>query len=102
MELQERIQNKLSNELSPHYLQVLNESHKHNVAPGSESHFKVVIVSDQFDNLSTLKRHQKVYGVLSSEMTELHALSVQAQTLQQWEQSGEKVRKSPPCLGGPK
>ncbi len=30
------------------HLEVENESPNHNVEPGSESHFKVVVVSDEF------------------------------------------------------
>ena len=36
----------------------------HNVPPGSESHFKVTLVSDKFDGLRLVKRHQEVYGLL--------------------------------------
>ena len=30
----------------------------HNVPPGSESHFKVIIISDDFVGQSLVKRHQ--------------------------------------------
>lgn len=30
----------------------------------------------------------------------VHALSIQAKTKEQWEASGHRVTKSPPCLGG--
>lgn len=39
--VQLRIQQKLGVEFCPTYLQVVNESYKHSVPPGSESHFKV-------------------------------------------------------------
>ena len=48
MSIQSTIEQKLENEFDAAYLQVENESHMHNVAPGSESHFKVTIVSDSF------------------------------------------------------
>ncbi len=44
--LQEVIETKLHNAFQPDYLKVLNESYMHNVAPGSESHFKVIVVSE--------------------------------------------------------
>ena len=31
------------------HLDVVNESHKHNVPKGSESHFNVLVVSDAFE-----------------------------------------------------
>ena len=33
----------------------------HNVPKNSETHFRLVIVSDVFDGLSRVKRHQLVY-----------------------------------------
>lgn len=38
--------------LQPQFLEVINESHKHNVPVGSESHFKVTIVSSEFNGKS--------------------------------------------------
>ncbi|MCV6071225.1 BolA/IbaG family iron-sulfur metabolism protein, partial [Escherichia coli] len=46
--IQEIIEKKLHSELQPSYLKVINESYMHNVPPGSESHFKVIVVSDSF------------------------------------------------------
>ena len=34
------ITEKLAAAFTPEHLQILNESHNHNVAPGSETHFK--------------------------------------------------------------
>ena len=39
--IQSIIENKLSKFFSPSYLAVVNESYKHSVPKGSESHFKV-------------------------------------------------------------
>ena len=60
MSMQTTIQQKLESEFQTDYLQVENESHLHNVAPGSESHFKVTIVSPMFDDLMLIKRHRLV------------------------------------------
>jgi stress-induced morphogen len=49
------IRKKLTESLNPVHLDILNESQMHNVPPGSETHFKVVVVSDKFDNLSLIK-----------------------------------------------
>ena len=46
--IQDMIQVKLQQQFEPNFLEVINESHQHNVPEGSESHFKVVIVSQQF------------------------------------------------------
>ena len=70
------IKNLLLSEFSPSVLKIVNESYMHNVPEGSESHFKLVIVSDEFKNLSNVKRHQEVYKVLGEVMQSIHALSI--------------------------
>jgi BolA protein len=40
-EIEQRIRNKLQTAFSPLYLEVENESYKHNVPKASETHFKV-------------------------------------------------------------
>ena len=49
MSVQQRIETKIRTALAPSHLEVINESHKHSVPPGSESHFKLVIVSPTFE-----------------------------------------------------
>lgn len=45
----------LTQHLSPVHLEVINESYMHNVPKGAESHFKVLVVSDKFQDLALLK-----------------------------------------------
>ncbi|XP_019619446.1 PREDICTED: uncharacterized protein LOC109466222 isoform X1 [Branchiostoma belcheri] len=95
------IREKLSQHFQPSHLDVINESYMHCVPPGSETHFKVVVVSDKFDNEAIIKRHRMVNGVLQEELEgPVHALSIMAKTPKQWEDSGGKVSKSPACRGG--
>ncbi|XP_062841953.1 bolA-like protein 1 [Trichomycterus rosablanca] len=96
------IRSKLTQAFEPEYLEVLNESHMHAVPPGSESHFRVLVVSSRFDGQSLLQRHRLVNEALSHELsTSVHALAIQAKTPQQWS-SNPTLAKSPPCLGGSK
>lgn len=46
---------KLNEALAPTHLHIMNESHKHNVPRGAETHFKVVVISDKFTDLTLLK-----------------------------------------------
>jgi stress-induced morphogen len=39
--IEQKIRTKLENAFSPSYLDVINESYKHSVPKGSETHFKV-------------------------------------------------------------
>ncbi len=102
MRLQPVIETKLKEALSPVHLEVVNESHMHSVAPGSESHFKVVVVSDRFDGKSLIERQRLVNGLLSQELAGgVHALTMKTLTPAQWEASGQQIDfTSPSCLGG--
>ena len=103
MNVQETIENKITEALSPSYLTVMNESYMHSVPPGSESHFKLVIVTDSFDGVPRVRRHQTVNGILKDELAgPLHALSMETLTPKEWERKGGVVRESPDCLGGGK
>ena len=106
---------KLTEALSPVHLEVVNESFKHNVPPGSESHFKVCVVSATFDGKSPIQRHRLVNTILDEELkgkgllgatgtgtgTGIHALSIQAKTPAQWEADPQTI-STPNCLGGSK
>ena len=96
-----RIHNKLLSAFYPSFLEVENESHKHNVPPGSESHFRVTVVSAKFEGTSLVKNHRLINDVLQDELSgPVHALSIRAKTPKQWEASIGLLLPTPPCLGG--
>ena len=71
------VTDKLAGEFNTVVLQVTNESYMHSVPAGSESHFKVVIVSEQFAGNRLVKRHQAIYGLLAEELKgPVHALAL--------------------------
>jgi BolA protein len=76
------IENKIINTLNDcmdiFSLKILNESFMHNVPEDAESHFKIVIVSNDFNNLSHIKRHRLVYKYLDTIMDDIHAISIQS------------------------
>ncbi len=98
------IEKKLVDGFSPIHLDVVNESHKHNVPAGSESHFKVIIVSDEFNTATRIKRHRAVNSILAYELAEkIHALAIHAYTKKEWDDHyAENTPLSPNCLGGGK
>ena len=103
MRVQRSIETKVAEELKPVYLDVTNESAMHNVPADSESHFKLVIVSEKFAGLTRIKRHQTINGILEKELREdLHALSMETLTTEEWEQRHGRTFDSPACLGGSK
>ncbi|WP_026942516.1 BolA family protein [Hellea balneolensis] len=82
------IKEKLKQSFNPSQLEVIDESHKHahhrgaheHAADGgsAESHFHVVIISDKFEGLSRLAKHRAVLDVLSEEIAQIHAFSLEA------------------------
>ncbi|CAM3813091.1 BolA family protein [Parendozoicomonas haliclonae] len=101
MEVQARIEQRLTEAFEPVVLTVDNESYMHHVPEGSETHFKVVLVSDAFQGMLPVKRHQQVYQVLADEMqSAVHALALHTHTREEWDRLGGKVTASPNCKGG--
>ncbi|XP_048514386.1 DNA-binding transcriptional regulator BolA isoform X2 [Athalia rosae] len=71
------IRKKLTAALGPSFIEISNESHMHNVPKGSETHFKVIVVSDKFVDQPLIKRHRMVNDLLQNELqTGVHALSI--------------------------
>jgi len=103
MQRAELITNLVNEAFTPSHLEVVNESHMHSVPPNSETHFKLVIVSNAFDNLSKVRRHQAVYALMSDLMKEgLHALALHTFTAGEWQAQNDTTLASPGCMGGSK
>ena len=103
MTMQNTIEHKLNQAFNSDYLAVENESHKHNVPPDSETHFKVTLVSGAFEGQGRVKRHQGIYRLLADELSNgVHALALHLYTPAEWADSGKASPESPNCLGGSK
>jgi BolA protein len=101
MSRKERIEQKLTTELSPSFLNVEDESRNHHVPEGAQTHFKVVAVSAQFIELSRVARHRLVNRLLSNEFEQgLHALSLHLYTSEEWDAKSKSVLNSPACKDG--
>lgn len=97
------IEQKLKSSFSPLHLEVIDESHNHNVPKGAESHFKVVLVSEDFKGKRLIERHRQVNKVLAEELAGgIHALALHTMSPEDWFNHGGTVPDSPECLGGSK
>ena len=95
------IADKLDEALSPVELQVINESAMHNVAPNSETHFKITVVSELFGDKRMVQRHQTIYKLLAQELDgPVHALAIHTFSPSEWEAKNSMTPTSPKCLGG--
>lgn len=107
MSLQSVIETKLREALAPAHLEVVNESYMHSSGknnPAAETHFKVVVVSERFEGLSAVKRHQLVYGALGDELgmkKGIHALAITSRTPSEWS-ANPAANESPNCAGAGK
>ncbi len=101
MSIQENIERKLAEGLAALHLEVINESGQHNVPAGSETHFKVIVVSSDFENKNLVAQHRLVYKLLGNELkSQVHALALHTYTEQGWRDTQGATPMSPPCLGG--
>lgn len=102
MQVENRLRERLETGFSPSFLEISNESHMHNVAPGSESHFKVVLASNHFEGMPRVRRHQAVYALVGDFLDGgVHALALHTYTPAEW-QTLNQAPASPRCHGGEK
>ena len=78
----DRIKKKLEENFFPSSLLVVDESELHaghaGARPGGETHFRVVMASESFKDMSRVERQRAVHKVLNSELEErVHALSLE-------------------------
>ena len=94
---EQRIKNIINNSFSPTYFEIVNESDMHQGPPNRETHFKLVIVSDNFIDSSRVQRHQAVYKLLQAELNDgLHALALKIYTASEWQKVAQEANLSSP------
>lgn len=101
---QTRIIDLLQGQINCAELWIENESHGHGINRGidqPETHFKILVVSDQFAGKSRIDRQRWVNGILKDEFQEgLHALTQRLLTPGEWELQKSRIKtefKSPLC-----
>lgn len=84
--------------LDPTKLEVINESWMH--SKGEETHFKVLVVSECFQDLTAVQRQRNVQKLLTGLWGEgIHSLSIVTRTPTEWETSTQRIPRSPGCKG---
>jgi BolA protein len=99
-DIKQHLTKQLQAALSPSHLEVINESHNHS-GPDSESHFKLIVVSDYFNDLKLIERHRFINQLFKEEMAHIHALAMHTYTPDEW-QMKNGAPDSPKCAGGSK
>lgn len=85
MSVADSIRDKLTASFSPAHLELVDESALHaghaGARPEGESHFRLMIVAEQFNGRGRLERQRMIYHALGDLMsTDIHALSIKALT----------------------
>ena len=98
--IQDKITLKLADAFTPELLEVENESHKHSMDRGGESHFRVVLVSQIFAEMRLIARHRMINELLAHELAnDIHALALHTFTPEEWDKKGQQASGSPACRG---
>ena len=85
MSLAEIIHKKIADALAPTRLEVKDESHLHaghaGAREGGESHFRLLVVSENFEGVSRVARQRMINDILREELTgPIHALAMKTLT----------------------
>tara|TARA_B100000029_G_scaffold409401_1_gene410949 strand:+ start:155 stop:424 length:270 start_codon:yes stop_codon:yes gene_type:complete len=81
MDINSKIEHILREHINIFKIDIIDESYKHrnHKKDTSGGHFKLLIVSDDFKEMSLLSRHRLIYQALDKMIkTEIHALSIKA------------------------
>lgn len=93
--MQSHLEGQLELSLNPEYCEVVNESSQH-AGPASESHFKIVVVSSDFEEMKLIDRHRFINKLFVDELKLIHAIAMHTYTPQEWEKR-QAAPDSPEC-----
>lgn len=99
MSIAESLRQKVESAFSPEHLELENESSQHSRG-GPETHFRLVIVSQNFEGLSRVERQRRVQALFEAERSAgLHALALWTHTPAEWSklQEANFLTASPRC-----
>ena len=88
MNISEKISHLIKKEIDVLEIQIIDESYKHaNQQKDTRGgHFKLLIVSDSFIDMTLINRHKLIYQILDKMMkVEIHALSMKLLTNQEYD-----------------
>ena len=97
MSMKSQIEELCSKAMNFDFISIENESHLHSSSQNAESHFKLIIVSDDFLNMSLIKRHKYIYQILDEIMPKIHALAIHVFTKEEFKNNKVNTN-SPECV----
>ena len=97
MSMKSQIEDLCSKAMNFDFISIENESHLHSSSQNTESHFKLIMVSDDFLNMSLIKRHKYIYQILDEIMPKIHALAIHVFTKEEFKNNKVNTN-SPECV----
>ena len=82
---------------SPTHLHIEDESHNH--SRGLETHYKIILASSEFVDMSRVQRQRAVMSLFADEMSQgLHSVTLKLMTPEEFQVQGGDLT-SPVCSG---
>ncbi|MAV65281.1 MAG: BolA family transcriptional regulator [Candidatus Marinimicrobia bacterium] len=81
--MKNKIEELIKSQLNVSAIEIVDFSAKHKGHKGNDGggHFQAVIISEDFEGLTLIKRHQKIYSILGDLLKkEIHAFSMKTYT----------------------
>ena len=87
----EQIKNLLESNLNIYSISIYDLGHKHkNHNHDGGGHYKINLISNDFENISLLDRHKKIYMILKDMIKkEIHAVSLNLLTIKEYSKKSE-------------
>ena len=87
--IKNKIKDLISKRISIFKIEIIDDSHKHHnhKKDTQGGHFRLLLVSDDFNNINLIKRHQLIYDILSTMIkTDIHALSMKLLSVEEYKE----------------
>ncbi|CAL4323260.1 DNA-binding transcriptional regulator BolA [Buchnera aphidicola (Chaitophorus sp. 3695)] len=92
------IEKKIKKTIQVSYLKIYNISFMHPKLKNNNSHFKIIIVAQNFFKINILRRHQIIYNILSKELKKIiHGIEIFTYTPIEWIKKSKKKIYSVKC-----
>ncbi len=84
MNTDEQIKKLIQEQIQAEIVEVIDQSASHAGHGADGGHYTALIVSEKFNGLGLVERHQLVYKAIASVKEAIHAFSMRTHTPQEW------------------
>lgn len=92
------IYKKIKSKINIFYLKIYDDTNKHILKNNTKKHFRIIIVSEVFHNISLLNRHKKIYAIVRRYIPEkIYSLQINTYSVQEWISLSSNISKAISC-----